>query len=91
MQYVKLNLGRMIEKHLKYLRGYEELQFRLRDRPDILAVEGECNNSKCNYPCALPMNLVDYIKIDKSPYTPSGMTCPWCGSSNTLSISLPYY
>ena len=91
MQYVKLKIGRLIEMHLKYLRGYEELRFGLRHYPNQLAVEGICNNSECNHPYALPMNLVDYIKIDKSPYTPSGMTCPWCGSSNTLSISLPYY
>jgi hypothetical protein len=91
MQYVKLNIGRMIEMHLKYVRGYEELQYRLRDKPNMLAVEGICNNNKCTHPCALPMNLTDYIKIDKSPYTPSRMTCPRCGSSNTLSISMPHY
>ena len=46
MQYVKLNIGRMIEKHLKYLRGYEEMRYRLRDKPNLLAVEGVCNNCK---------------------------------------------
>lgn len=89
MQYVKLNIGSLIEKHLKYRRGYEEMQYRLRDNPNLLAIEGVCNN--CNRPCSLKMNLIDYIKIEESPYTPSGMTCPWCGSSNTLSISLPHY
>jgi hypothetical protein len=90
MQYVKLNIGRIIEKDVKYLRGYEERQYKLRDKPHMLAVEVVCNNRNCNRPSSLPMNLIDYIKIEKSPYTPSGMTCPWCGSSNTLSISLPY-
>jgi hypothetical protein len=89
MQYVKLNIGRMIEKHLKYVRGYEELQYRLRDKPNMLAVEGVCNNRNCNRTSSLRMNLIDYIKIDKSLYTLSEMTCPWCGSSNTLAISLP--
>ena len=89
MQYIKLNIGMMIEKHLKYLRGYEETQYRLRDKPNMLAVEGVCNS--CKHPCSLRMELIDYFKIEKSPYTPSGMTCPQCGSSNTLSISLPYY
>jgi len=88
MQYVKLNISKMIERHLRYLRGYEELRFRLRDKPNLLAVEGIC--SKCPHPCPLTMNLIDYFKIEKSPYIPSGMTCPWCGSSNTLSILLPY-
>ena len=91
MQYVKLNIGRLIEKHLKYLRGYEEMQYRLRDKPDILAVEGICNNPKCKHLCPLKMNLIDYFKIEKSPYTLSGMTCPWCGLSGTLSISLPHF
>ena len=89
MQYIKLNIGMMIEKHLKYLRGYEEMQYRLRDKPNMLVVEGVCNS--CKHPCSLRMELIDYFKIEKSPYTPSGMTCPQCGSSNTLSISLPYY
>ena len=68
MQYVKLNIGRLIEKDLKYLRGYEEMRYRLRDNPDMLAVEGVCNN--CNHLCSLKMNLIDYFKIEKSPYTP---------------------
>lgn len=88
MQYIKLNISKIIERHLRYLRGYEELRFRLRDKPNLLAVEGVCN--KCPHPCPLTMNLIDYLKIEKSTYTPSGMTCPWCGASNTLSISLPY-
>jgi hypothetical protein len=92
MQYVKLNIGRMIEKHSKYLRGYEEMQYRLRDKPNMLAVEGVCDSNSCKHRyCSLRMKLNEYFKIEKSPYTPSGMTCPWCGSSNTLSISLPYY
>jgi hypothetical protein len=91
MQYVKLNIGSLIEKHLKYRRGYEEQRYRLRDKPNMLAVEGICNNRNCTRPSSLKMNLIDYFKIERSPYTPSGMTCPWCGASNTLSISLPYY
>jgi hypothetical protein len=91
MQYVKLNIGRLIEMDLKYPKGYEELRYRLRDKPNLLAVEGVCNNRRSTHLCPLTMNLIDYIKIDKSPYTPSGMTCPRCGSSNTLSITLPYY
>jgi hypothetical protein len=43
MQYVKLNIGMMIGRHLNYKRGYEELQYRLRDKPNMLAVEGVCN------------------------------------------------
>jgi hypothetical protein len=91
MQYVKLNVSRMIEKRLKYVRGYEELRYKLLDKPHMLAVEVVCNNRNCNRTSSLRMNLIDYIKIDKSPYTLSEMTCPWCGLSNTLSISLPYY
>ena len=43
----KLNIGNMVEKDLKYPRGYQELQYRLRDKPSMLAVEGVCNN--CTY------------------------------------------
>jgi hypothetical protein len=92
MQYIKINIGRLIEKHLKYLRGYEGLRYRLRDKPNVLAVEGICESNSCKHRyCSLEMELIEYFKIEKSPYTPSGITCPWCGSSNTLSISLPYY
>ena len=90
MQYVKLKVGSFIEKHLKYRRGYEEMRYRLRDKPSMLAVEGVCTSKKCTHPCPLEMNLIDYIKIEKSPYILNGMTCPWCGSSNTLSIILSY-
>ena len=89
MQYVKLNIGSLIEKHLKYRRGYEEMRYRLRDKPNMLAVEGVCTNKKCSRPCSLKMNLIDYFKIEELPYSPSGMTCPWCGASDT--ISLLYY
>jgi hypothetical protein len=89
MQYVKLNLGRMIEEQLRYLRGYEELRFSLRDRPDMLAVEGICN--RCNRPHPATMNLFDYIKIEISPPMLNERNCPWCSSSNTASIPLPYY
>jgi hypothetical protein len=89
MQYVKLNISSMIEMHLKYRRGYEEMRYRLRDKPNMLAVEGVCIS--CKRPSSLRMELIDYFKIEKSPYTPIGTTCPWCGSSNTLSISLPYH
>ena len=47
MQYIKLNLGRMIEESLEDMRGYEELRYSLRDKPGMLAVEGKCNN--CNH------------------------------------------
>ncbi len=66
------------------------MRYRLRDKPNILAVEGVCNNKKCNRPCSLKMNLIDYFKIEEFPHSPSGMTCPWCGASDTMSISLPY-
>jgi hypothetical protein len=89
MQYVKLNIGSLIEKHLKYRRGYEEMRYRLRDKPHTLAVEGTCNN--CKRPCPLKMKLSDFFRIEKLPYSPNDMICPWCGASDTLSISLPYY
>jgi hypothetical protein len=88
MQYVKLNLGRRIENQLLLLRGYEELRYSLRDKPNILAVEGVCNN--CNRPCHSAMDLVEYIEIEKSPYLLKGMDCPWCRSSDTVSIQVPY-
>ena len=65
------------------------MRYRLRDKPNMLAVEGTCNSCKC--PCSLRMELIDFFKIEKSPYTLSGMTCPWCGVFDTISISLPYY
>jgi hypothetical protein len=88
MQYVKLNIGSLIEKHLKYRRSYEEMRYILRDKPNMLAVEGTCNS--CKLTCSSEMKLIDFFRIEKSPYSPSGMTCPWCGSSDTLSVSLPY-
>jgi hypothetical protein len=88
-QYVKLNIGSLIEKNLKYSRGYEEMRYRLRDKPFMLAVEGTCN--RCKRPCSLKLELIEFLKIEKSPYSPSGMTCPWCGATDNLSISLPYY
>jgi hypothetical protein len=81
-------MGSLIEKYLKYVRGYEDLRYRLRDKPNMLAVEGVCNS--CNRPSSFGMDLIEYFEIKDSPYTPGGRTCPWCGSSSTLSISLPY-
>jgi hypothetical protein len=84
MQYVKLNLERSIEEQLLLVRGYEELRYSLRDKPNILAVEGVCKN--CSHPCHKAMNLVEYIEIEKSPYLLRGINCPWCGSLDTVSI-----
>jgi hypothetical protein len=89
MQYIKLNLGRMIEERLQHLRGYEELRYSLRDKPSMLAVEGICNN--CNHPSPVALNLLDYVKIEKSPYVISGMICPKCSSANAVSILSPTY
>jgi hypothetical protein len=89
MQYIKLNLGRIIEERLEYIRGYEELRYDLRDNPAMLAVEGKCNN--CNHPSPVAFNLLEYIQIEELPYAVNGIICPRCGYSNTVSILSPTF
>ncbi len=44
LQHIKLEIEGIMGEQVKYIRGFEELRFELRDQPNILALEGVCQS-----------------------------------------------
>jgi hypothetical protein len=43
----KLAIEELMAKKVGSARGYEKMRYRIRDKPDLVAIEGLCE--KCNY------------------------------------------
>ena len=63
MQNIKLEIEQAMEQQVKYIRGFEELRFQLRDRPNILALEGVCHS--CGLPSPIHIETIEYLENTK--------------------------
>lgn len=86
LQHIKLEIEGMMGERVKYIRGFEELRFQLRDRPNILALEGVCQS--CGLPSPIQIEIMEYLENTKIlPNDPMLLRCRMC--NNDASITVP--
>ena len=56
----KLGIEELMAKKVGSVRGYEKMRYRIRDKPDLVAIEGLCG--KCNLYTSAAVVILDYIK-----------------------------
>ena len=86
LQHIKLEIEGIMGEQVKYIRGFEELRFQLRDRPNILALEGVCQS--CGLPSPIQIEIMEYLENTKIlPNDPMLLRCRMC--NNDASITVP--
>jgi hypothetical protein len=85
LQRIKLELEWEMGQQVKYIRGFEELRFRLRDRPNILALEGVCQS--CGLPSPIPIEIMEYLENTKLlPNDPMFVRCRRCNRDAYITV-----
>jgi hypothetical protein len=56
----KLAIEELMAKKVGSTRGYEKIRYRIRDKPNQIALEGLCE--KCNLYASAAVDMLDYIK-----------------------------
>lgn len=78
----KLAIEELMAKKVGSVRGYEKMRYRIRDKPDLVAIEGLCE--KCNYYFHAAVEMLHYMR--QMVYLPLkerlNYTCPQCGSAS---------
>jgi hypothetical protein len=79
---IKLVLDISMGERAVAFREYEKLRFKIRDRPDIIALEGYCEDCSLYTPAGL--STIEYIHtIQLSPQSVTGI-CPTCKKHRSL-------
>ncbi len=87
---IKLEIERKMEEKVKDISTFEQIRFQLKDRHDMVALEGYCD--KCNTHYSTSMNLVDYLRIvNIVPSKPTKIDCDLCKEKFSYTMNLIEY
>jgi hypothetical protein len=85
LQQIKLELEWEMGQQVKYIRGFEELRIQLRDRPNILALEGVCQS--CGLPSPIQIETMEYLENTKLlPNDPILVRCRRCNKDASITV-----
>ena len=85
LQHIKLEIEGIMGEQVKYIRGFEELRFQLRDRPNILALEGVCHS--CGLPSPIQIETIEYLENTKLlPNDPMFVRCRICNKDASITV-----
>jgi hypothetical protein len=85
LQQIKLELEWEMGQQVKYIRGFEELRFQLRDRSNILALEGVCQS--CGLPSPIQIETMEYLENTKLlTNDPILVRCRRCNKDASITV-----
>ena len=83
MHQIKIDMEDRMQLQSKYPKGYEKLRFDLRDKYDVLAIEGVCTS--CNLPSPIQIGIMEYLE-SINPIVKKYPKCPRCNIENNSMI-----
>jgi hypothetical protein len=85
LQNIKLEIEQEMERQVKYIRGFEELRYQLRNQPNILALEGVCQS--CGLPSPIQIEIIEYLENTKLlPSDPILVRCRICKKYASITV-----
>jgi hypothetical protein len=87
---IKLEIERRMEENAEDISTFEQVRFQVKDRHDVVALEGYCN--KCDTHYSTLMDLEYYLRVANFvPSIPSKIDCDLCKEKFCYAINLLEY
>ena len=85
LQHIKLEIEGIMGEQVKYIRGFEELRFQLRDEPNILVLEGVCQSR--GHASPIQIETMKYLENTKLlPNDPIFVRCRRCNKDAYITV-----